>query len=139
MAFIDHNTMFTSGGQPIGQPIGLVAQPAAQSSAIHETAGLSALEWLVVAVAENDRPSSLRQPGKLARTFGALFGTSHNRALADSKLEALRRVAVRLWRQGRDYDGPDVIAFLTAGYSPAQFSLVAASIDAARAKRSLQA
>ena len=30
-----------------------------------------------------------------------------------------------------DYDGPDVIAFLTAGYSPAQFSLVAASIDTA--------
>ena len=135
MAFIDHNNVFTSGAQPLG----LVAQPTAHASAVHETASLSPLEWLVVAVAENDRPSSLREPGKIARTFGTLFGSSHNRALADGKLEALRRIAVRLWRQGRDYDGPDVLAFLTAGYSPAQFSLVAASIDTARTKRSLQA
>ena len=135
MAFIDHNDVFTSGAQPVS----LVAHPIAQSSEAHETASLSPLEWLVVAVAENDRPSTLREPGKIARTFSALFGASHNRALADGKLEALRRIAVRLWRQGRDYDGPDVIAFLTAGYSPAQFSLVAASIDTALSKRSLQA
>jgi len=135
MAFIDHSNVFSSGAQAIN----ILAEPSAQTSAVHETASLSPLEWLVVAVAEGDRPSSLREPGKIARTFGALFGTSHNRALADGKLEALRRIAVRLWQQGRDYDGPDVIGFLTAGYSPAQFSLVAASIDTARAKRSLAA
>jgi len=125
MAFIDHNNAFTVGAQPLLFD--------SRSATAGETS-LSALEWLIVAVAKRDRLSSLREPGRLARAFGSLFGSSRNNSLANDKLEALRHLAVRLWRQGTHYDGPEIPAFLAAGYSPAQFSLVAASIDAARAQ-----
>ena len=125
MAFIDHSNAFSIGARPIAfDP----RTPAAEESR------LSPLEWLIVAVARHDRLSSLREPGRLGRVFGTLFGSSRSNGLANDKLEALRQLAVRLWRQGRDYDGPEIPTFLAAGYSPAHFSLVAASIDAARAQ-----
>lgn len=93
---------------------------------------LSALEWLVVALARRDRPSSLRQPGRLARAFGGLFGRP-SPALADDKLEALRRMAVLSWRHGAAVPAREVDAFLAAGFSADQYRAMLDSIGVARA------
>lgn len=98
-------------------------------------ARFSALEWQVVALAERDRPTSLRRPGALSTALGALFG-GHNPRLADSRLEALRRIAVLSWRRGYSVAPEEVSAFTAAGYTPAQYELLLDSIFAARADRS---
>ena len=97
-------------------------------------ARFSALEWQVVALAERDRPASLRRPGALSTALGALFG-GHNPRLADPRLEALRRIAVLSWRRGYSVAPEEVSAFTAAGYTPAQYELLLDSIFAARADR----
>ena len=64
------------------------------AAAIRPDARLSALEWQVVALARRDRLSSLREPTKLIRAIGSIFGETRNPRLADPSLEALRRMAV---------------------------------------------
>ena len=96
-----------------------------------EPARLSALEWSVVAIAWGDRLSSLRQPGRLARAMGAVFG-GHNPRLADTRLEALRRMAVLTWHHGYTVPPHEVRAFGAAGYSDEQYELLVDSIGAAR-------
>ena len=67
---------------------------------IETAAGFGPLEWSVVALAERDRPSSLGTPGRLSLALGAVFGTKwRNPALADPRLEALRRLAVLSWHR----------------------------------------
>lgn len=90
---------------------------------------LSALEWLVVAIARRDRLSSLRTPGRMAMALGTLFGNGRNPRLADPRLEALRRIAVLSWRRGYTVPGHEVRAFLAAGYTPEQYELVVDSIS----------
>lgn len=97
--------------------------------------GFSALEWSVVAIAEADKLSSLRQPGRMAMAMGTLFGDRHNPRLADPRLEALRRTAVLSWHHGFVVPGGVVRAFTDAGYSLEQYETLVASITAARAKR----
>jgi len=97
--------------------------------------GFSALEWSVVAIAERDKVSSLRQPGRMAIALGALFGDRHNPRLADPRLEALRRMAVLSWHHGFTVPGSAVREFTDAGYSLEQYETLVASISAARAKR----
>ncbi len=98
-------------------------------------ARFSALEWQVVALAQRDRPASLRRPGALSTALGALFG-GHNPRLADPRLEALRRIAVLSWRRGYSVAPEEVSAFTAAGYTPTQYELLLDSIFAARADRS---
>lgn len=95
-------------------------------------AGLSALEWAVVALARRDSLASLRQPGRLAVALGGLFGTRHNPRLADPMLEALRRMAVHGWHRGYAVPKSEVQAFLTAGYSVDQYETMMASISVAK-------
>ncbi len=98
-------------------------------------ATLSALEWSVVAIAERDRLSSLRTPGRLSAALGALFGEGHNPRLADPKLEALRRMAVLTWHHAYTVPSAEVKAFLAAGFSGDQYELLVDSIGRARRPR----
>lgn len=93
---------------------------------------LSDLERSVIAIARRDRVSSLRTPGRLSRWLGVLFGLRTSPRLADSRLEALRRIAVLSWRHGYTVPAAEVRAFLAAGYSSADYELVVDTIDAAR-------
>jgi hypothetical protein len=103
---------------------------------VGEPAGFGALEWAVVALAERDSPSSLGSPGRLSLALGAVFGVRRrNPALADARLEALRRMAVLVWRRGDTVAAAEVDAFVAAGFTPAQFALLRASIAVARLRR----
>ena len=95
-------------------------------------AGLSALEWSVVALARRDSLASLRQPGRVAVALGGLFGPGHNPRLADEKLEALRRMAVLAWHRGYAVAKSAVQAFVAAGYSIDQYETMMASISVAK-------
>ncbi|KQT35256.1 hypothetical protein ASG29_03885 [Sphingomonas sp. Leaf412] len=103
-------------------------------------AGLSALEWSVVALARRDRLSSLSRPGAVSIALGAVFGgRRHSPHLADPRLEALRRMAVLSWHRGRAVSADELAAFLDAGFSPAQYRALLTSIAAARSRRGMHA
>lgn len=94
---------------------------------------LSALEWSVVALAERDRLSSLREPGPFQLALGKLFGTQRPNGLANERLEALRRIAVLAWRHYWNVPKSELKQFLAAGFSLDQYELIQASIGQARA------
>lgn len=98
-------------------------------------AGFSALEWSVVMLARHDRPSSLREPGRIGRLLGRIFGDSYNRRLADPKLEALRRMAVLTWHHGYAVTTPQIEGFLAAGYSPDHYDLLGRRVSQALGAR----
>ncbi|MBN2971149.1 hypothetical protein JW805_03855 [Roseomonas aeriglobus] len=103
-------------------------------------AGLSALEWSVVALARRDRLSSLNTPGRLSVALGAVFGTRRRSPhLADPRLEALRRMAVLSWHRGFAVPAHEVKAFFRAGFSGDQYELMLASIGAARSRMGARA
>lgn len=95
---------------------------------------LGALEWSVVALARNDRLSSLRAPGRMTTAMRVIF-RQYNRMLADDRLEALRRIAVLGWHHGYAVPSHEVARFLRAGYSQGQYELMMDSIGAAHATR----
>jgi hypothetical protein len=102
---------------------------------IEPAAGFGPLEWSVVALAERDRPSSLGTPSRLSLAIGAVFGSKRrNPALADPRLEALRRLAVLSWHRDT-VAAAEVEAFVAAGFTHAQHALLRASIAAARLRR----
>ncbi len=97
--------------------------------------GLTALEWSVVALARQDRLSSLKEPGRLSIALGRVFGTKRSGAhLADPQLEALRRMAVLSWHRGFSVPVHELKAFLRAGFSTEQYETMLASIGAARSQ-----
>lgn len=96
------------------------------------TSGLSGLEWSVVALARRDTMSSLRQPSRIALAMGSLFGLRGRTALADPRLEALRRTAVLAWHRGDDIPTTEIRAFLEAGFTPDQYETMMNSIARAR-------
>ena len=83
-----------------------------------EEARLSAHEWSIVALAERDGLSSLREPGRLAKAMEALFGLGRPNKLANSRMETLRRIAVFAWRQGWKVPKSELQEFLEAGFTP---------------------
>lgn len=103
---------------------------------VEPVSGFSPLEWSVIALAERDRIASLATPGRLATAFGSLFATVwRNPALADPRLEALRRIAVLHWRKGDAVAADEGARFLDSGFTAAQYATLRASIAAAGAKR----
>jgi hypothetical protein len=98
-----------------------VAAPAAPKA---KPAGFSALEWSVVMLARHDRPSSIREPGRLGKLLGTIFGESYNRRLADPKLEALRRMAVLTWHHGYAVTSGQIGDFLAAGFTTDHYDLL---------------
>ena len=87
-------------------------------------AGFSALEWSVVMLARHDRPSSLREPGRVATWLGRIFGEAFNRRLADPRLEALRRMAVLTWHHSYSVPKAELRAFFAAGFSADHYELL---------------
>ena len=111
------------------------AAPAPVADPVRPAARFSALEWSVVAIAREDRLSSLRAPSRLSVAMGGLFGSRHNPRLADPQLEALRRMAVLSWHHGYTVPTSALTAFTDAGYTMAQYETLLASIAAARVAR----
>ncbi len=115
------------------------AVPSADPVPAEAPARLSALEWSVVALARQDRLSSLDRPGRIATALAVLFKPPHNRMLADERLEALRRIAVLGWHYGYTVPTEELTRFLRAGFSPAQYELMMDSIGVAKLSTHRQA
>jgi hypothetical protein len=77
---------------------------------------LGDLDWKVVETARTDGPRSQNPNGFLAWLIRTLVGAPVAPALADAKLEALRRFSVRAWYWDL-IRTKDIQAFLGAGYS----------------------
>jgi hypothetical protein len=90
----------------------------------------SPLEWSVIRLAKIDRLWTIRAPGRVRRFWNWLLARG-NPALANEKLEALRCMAVLTWHYGFTVPSEDVRNFLSAGFSPDQYELMAGSINAA--------
>jgi hypothetical protein len=119
-----------AAGSPV--PNVAVVQSAAQADLAPR---LSALEWSVVAIAQHDALSSLNTPGRISVALGALFGERQNPRLADSRLEALRRMAVLAWHRGYAVPVAEIKAFLAAGFTTHHYESLLASISRGRAAR----
>ena len=90
----------------------------------------SPLEWSIIRLARIDRLWTIRTAGRLRRSWNWFVGRG-NPELANPKLEALRRMAVLTWHFGFTVPGEDVSEFISAGFSPDQYELMAGSINAA--------
>ena len=104
-----------------------VALPAVRLASVPKP-NFSNLEWSVIRLARVDRLWTIRAAGPLRRFWNMVVGRG-NPELANPKLEALRRMAVLTWHYGFTVPGEDVSAFLSAGFSPAQYELLAGSIN----------
>ncbi|USU06022.1 hypothetical protein NF700_04220 [Sphingomonadaceae bacterium OTU29MARTA1] len=93
---------------------------------------LTELERSVIGIARHDGLATLRQPGRVSRWLGLVFGVRISPQLADPKLEALRRIAVLSWKRGYSIASAEVKAFLASGYSPAFYEMVVDTIASAR-------
>ena len=109
----------TQNAQPIVLPIP-TAKPA----------DFSPLEWSVIRLARVDRLWTIRAAGRLRRFLNWIAGRG-NPSLANPQLEALRRMAVLTWHYGFTVPSDDISKFLSAGFSPDQYELMAGSINAA--------
>jgi hypothetical protein len=96
--------------------------------------GFTALEWQVVAIARQDRPSTLRDQSRIARALGAIFGCARaNPKLANARLETLRRLSVLAWHHGHSVPLSEICAFQAAGFSSEQVERLFAFIRHRRA------
>ena len=97
-----------------------------------ETSSFSAIEWSVIAVSRRDSLASLRDPSRMSRALGGLFGIGATSRLADSKLEALRRLAVHAWRRGYALPQAEIDRFVDAGFTLSQAETLVASVTGDR-------
>lgn len=96
-------------------------------------ARLSALEWSIVAMAEKDGLSSIREPGRYARALRSFFGFKQPNRLANERLETLRRIAILAWHHGWNVPSSELASFFAAGFTSDQFELIQNSLGQARA------
>ena len=108
------------------QPVALPAIVAAN----RPKPDFSKLEWSVIRLARIDKLWTIRAAGRLRRFFNWVVGRG-NPELANPRLEALRRMAVLTWHYGFTVPGEDVAHFISAGFSPDQYELMAGSINSA--------
>jgi hypothetical protein len=108
------------------QPVALSAIAAAN----RPKPDFSNLEWSVIRLARIDKLWTIRAAGRLRRFFNWVVGRG-NPELANPRLEALRRMAVLTWHYGFTVPSEDVADFLSAGFSPDQYELMAGSINSA--------
>lgn len=92
-------------------------------------ADFSAVEWTVIRLARRDGRSTAREGSRLGAMLRRLFGLARPNLLADPRLEALRRAAVRCWHgDRRELDG-----LVVAGFRVEQVALLAAHVQVTRA------
>jgi hypothetical protein len=96
---------------------------------------LSALEWSVVAMAERDGLSSIREPSRFIAALGSLFGFRRINRLANERLEALRRIAILAWHHRWNVPKSELASFLDVGFTVDQYELLQNSIGQARSAR----
>jgi len=121
MAYLDIDNMFAAPVRSRG------AQAAAPKDA-----GFSALEWSVIAVSRRDSIASLEEPSRVSRAIGSLFGFGTTSRLADTRLEALRRLAVHAWRRGYALPQAEIDRFVEAGFTIDQAEALVASVTGDR-------
>lgn len=99
----------------------------------HSTAEprFSDLEWSIIRLARLDRLWTLRASTRVNRFFRRLIGRNPNPALANERLEALRRMAVLSWHFGFTVPGEDLAEFLRAGFSLDQYELLVNTVRSA--------
>ena len=105
------------------QPLELAFNPARAA----RTPAFSALEWSIIRLARNDRLWTIRPLGQARRLWNWLLGRG-NPALANERLEALRRISVLSWNFGFTVPGDDVADFLSAGFTADQYELLVNSV-----------
>jgi hypothetical protein len=106
------------------------------SPAIDEAAEeprFSDLEWSVIRLARLDALWTLRTPTRLGRFLRRLIGRNPNPALANPRLETLRRMSVLSWHFGFAVPGDDVAEFLRAGFGLDQYELLVSTVRSAAA------
>ena len=113
------------------------AQPASVSAPtrpqpVEKAVRFSDLEWSIVAMAEQDGLASLRQSNRFWSLIGAIFGIRPANRLASDRLEALRRVAVLVWRGRQGVPQDELQAFFAAGFSPSHFEKLQRRIASAQ-------
>jgi hypothetical protein len=113
-------------------------QPARRPESVTASATLTALEWSVVAMAEKDGLSSLREPSRFLAALGSVFGARRPDRLANERLEALRRLAVHAWLYRWNVPDSELRDFLAAGFTQDQYQLVQSSIAQARTRRAAE-
>lgn len=97
-----------------------------------ESDELGVVEWAVVALAKMDRLSSIRPPSRLLAFLTRIFTTPVNPQLANERLEALRRLAVQLWRRDVPLSVEEEEAFLGNGFSRSALARISDNIAARR-------
>lgn len=99
------------------RPAAALGLPPRNPRPIHVSeGGLTVTEWEIIEMASWDGPRSLHPKSWLSRVETILFGDAAL-PLANPRLEALRRFAVKawFWKELRD---SDIAAVLDAGFSP---------------------
>lgn len=96
-------------------------------------AEFSQREWTVIGLARDDGLSSLHEGSEFGDFVRFLFGFERKRPLTDTRLEALRRIAVLSWHHGYNVDSSAVSEFLAAGYSTDHYDAMLAHIGSERA------
>jgi hypothetical protein len=86
-------------------------------------------------MAERDGLASVREQRGLGFVLRRFFGLKPANRLANERLEALRRVAVFVWRYRWSVPTSEIRAFVAAGYSAGQLQLLQSMIAQARADR----
>lgn len=125
MAYLDIDNMFAA-------PVTRGTARATQAAETVETDSFSPIEWSVIAVSRRDKIASLDGPGRMSRALGSLFGFGAKSRLADTRLEALRRLAVHAWRRGYALPQAEVDQFIDAGFTLSQAETLVASVTGER-------
>jgi hypothetical protein len=84
-------------------------------------------ELAIIDLAEKDGVWSLHGEGRLGRLMRWAFGIEIARPLANRRLESLRRLAVRAWRQ-RPIDRAALAEFVAAGFSRRQADILVQNV-----------
>lgn len=90
-------------------------------------------EWAIARLAREDGLSSIREEGTLGRLVRLIFGIERKNPLSDTRLEALRRMAVLSWHHGYNVAPSEIGGFLDAGYSERQYEVLVEGIVSERA------
>lgn len=125
---------------PLASLHGYSTDFASEASSIVGAAGmaparLSPLEWSIVAMAEKDGLSSIRDAGRYARALRNFFGFKQPNRLANERLETLRRIAILAWHYGWNVPNSELASFFKAGFTSDQFELIQNSLGQARSAR----
>jgi len=89
--------------------------------------GFSELEWSVIRLSRVDALWTIRKAGPLRRLWNRFIGRG-NPMLTNTRLEALRRIAVLSRHFGFSVPGEDVADFLSEGFTGEQYELLVTSV-----------